>query len=39
LIGMFGKEGLFAWGISLVGFLIIMGAVLAGFLKFQDQEM
>lgn len=38
LIGMFGKEGLFAWGISLVGFLIIMGAVLAGFLKSQDQE-
>jgi MFS transporter, NNP family, nitrate/nitrite transporter len=39
LIGMFGKEGLFAWGISLVGFLIITGAALVGFLKLQDQEM
>jgi MFS transporter, NNP family, nitrate/nitrite transporter len=39
LIGMFGKEGLFAWGISLVGFFMIMGTVLAGFLKFPDQEM
>jgi MFS transporter, NNP family, nitrate/nitrite transporter len=39
LIGIFGKEGLFAWGISLTGLLIIMGALLAGFLKLQDQEI
>ena len=36
LIGMLGKEGMFGWGISLVGALIIMGALLAGFLRLQD---
>ena len=33
LIGICGKEGAFAFGIGLVGVLIVLGAGLSGFLK------
>jgi NNP family nitrate/nitrite transporter-like MFS transporter len=38
MIGMCGKEGSFAWGISLVGALMIMGTALLGFLKLPHQQ-
>jgi NNP family nitrate/nitrite transporter-like MFS transporter len=38
LIGMFGKKGLFAWGISSVGLLMILGTVLSGLLELPDQS-
>ena len=38
MIGMFGQAGSFAWGISLTGFFIMMGAVLSAFLKLPGQR-
>ncbi len=38
LIGVFGQAGSFAWGITLTGVLIMMGGVLAGFLKLPVQQ-
>ncbi len=37
IIGMFGQAGSFAWGISLTGVLITMGAMLSGLLKLPGQ--
>ena len=38
MIGVFGQAGSFAWGISLTGSFIMMGAVLSAFLKLPAQR-
>lgn len=38
MIGMFGKEGAFGWGISLVGLLMVIGVTITGFIKLPDQH-
>jgi NNP family nitrate/nitrite transporter-like MFS transporter len=38
MIGLFGKAGSFASGICLTGALIMMGAVLSGFLRLPNQQ-
>ena len=39
MIGGFGQAGSFAWGISLTGSFIMMGAVLSAFLKLPTQRI
>ncbi|HQN17635.1 MAG TPA: MFS transporter [Syntrophobacteraceae bacterium] len=38
LIGIFGKEGSFGWGISLVGILLIISSALSAFVDLPDQK-
>lgn len=37
-IGMFGKEGAFGWGISMVGLLMLTGVMVTGLIKMPDSD-